>query len=288
MKTTLTRAAATGALALAPAVATLTARHAQAQEAMFTAAATMPGPGTFIYRPQLMLYAYGSRPGTNVESTFKYVLDQQVQIGLEKDLSLTIDVPVALKRENFVPGTGPGGAGQEIAVGADEVGVMFKYRFFREDTGGIDTLRAAILAGVKVQTENRAHTDPYIGAVATQVVGRHGFNAEIGYTLTTGGERRSNLGGEGPSDAFEYNAAYLFRFAPERYAADSTGAWFATIEVNGLYETNGDHELRWSPGIMYEGREFAFEVMAQMPLWADVSERPELDFAVGFGFRFLF
>ena len=261
--------------------------RASGQEAMYTAAATMPSPGTFIYRPHLTLDVYGTRPGTNVRSTEEYTLHQPVQFGLVRDLSLTIDVPIEHARENFVPGTGPGGAGHEFHTGADEVEVIFKYRFFREDTGGIDTLRAAVLAGVKVQTDDRAHADPHIGAVVTKVIGRHGFNLEVAYTLTTGGERTSNLGGEGPSDAVHYNAAYLWRFSPERFTSTSTGAWYATIEINGLYETNGDHEIRWSPGIMYEGREFAFEIMAQLPLWHDVQERPELDFAVGFGFRFL-
>lgn len=284
MKTNHLRAGVPCALA----AAALACRAASAQEAMYTAAATMPSPGTFIYRPQMNLSVFGSRPGTNNTGTDKWVLNQLVQIGLQKDLSLTIDVPVDLKRENFAPGTGPGGAGHEIGLGADDVDLMLKYRFFREDTGGIDTLRAALLAGVKVQTDDRAHADPRIGAVVTKVVGRHGFNLEVGYTLTTGGARRTNLGGEGPSDAFNYNAAYLFRFEPERYSSTTTGAWYVTIELNGLYETNGDHEIRWSPGIMYEGREFAFELMAQMPLWRDLSERPELDFGVGFGFRFLF
>ncbi|MFN0010309.1 MAG: hypothetical protein ACKVS8_01565 [Phycisphaerales bacterium] len=281
MKTTLTRAAGAVALLALPA-------PGLAQEAMYTAAATMPSAGTLIYQPHITLEVYGARPGTNVRRTTEYTLHQPVQFGLAKDLSLTVDVPVELSREDFTGATGPGGASHTIDVGADEVEAIFKWRFFREDTGGIDTLRAAILAGVVVQTDDRVHADPRIGAVVTKVIGRHGFNLEVGYTLTTGGEREHNLGGEGPSDAFHYNAAYLFRFAPERYAADSTGAWYATIEMNGLYETNGDHEIRWSPGIMYEGREFAFELMAQMPLWADVNERPELDFGVGFGFRFLF
>ncbi len=279
--TTLCRAAAALAPLTLPALAS-------AQEAMYTAAATMPSAGTLIYQPHITYEVYGTRPGTNVRSTTEWTLHQPVQFGLVKDLSLIIDVPVEISRDDLAPGTGPGGASQTVDVGADEVEVLFKWRFFREDTGGIDTLRAAILAGVTVQTDDSVHADPRIGAVVTKVTGRHGFNLEVGYTLTTGGEREHNLGGEGPSDAFHYNAAYLWRFSPERYTSTSTGAWYLTIEANGLYETNGDHEIRWSPGIMYEGREFAFELMAQMPLWHDLDERPELDFGVGFGFRFLF
>ena len=106
-------------------------------------------------------------------------------------------------------------------------------------------------------------------------------------TLATG-DGEWDYGGEGPDDALAFNSAYVYRIDPPAYTADSQGAWYVTAEINGLYETSGDVELRWSPGLMYEGRRFGFEVMAQFPLWNDLSERAELDLGLGMGVRLLF
>lgn len=39
---------------------------------------------------------------------------------------------------------------------------------------------------------------------------------------------------------------------------------------------------------MFEGRTFGFEVMGQLPLWHELSHRPELDLVIGIGVRFFF
>jgi len=154
--------------------------------------------------------------------------------------------------------------------------------------------RAALIGGAHIASGDdkdfsTQSVNPYLGAVVTIVRGRHGFNQDVFYHLNTTGSGYDNTeGGMGPADAFRANSAYVFRLFPERFTSQSTGAWYATCELNYLYETNGDQDLRWAPGIMYEGQEFAFEVMVQLPLWDDLSERPELDFAVGVGFRFAF
>lgn len=46
--------------------------------------------------------------------------------------------------------------------------------------------------------------------------------------------------------------------------------------------------MRWAPGVMFEGRDFALELMVQLPVYDDLSERAELDFSVGFGVRVTF
>ena len=129
---------------------------------------------------------------------------------------------------------------------------------------------------------------PSKGAVLTKVWGRHGFNQELHYTFNTGTDSANNYGGTGTADAFAFNSAYLFRIEPEAYTSESTGAWYFTAEMNGLYETNGDTELRFSPGLMYEGRDFGFEVMGQVPIYADVHHRAPLQWSIGVGVRFLF
>ncbi len=275
--TTLTCAGALAGLAgLAPA--------ALAQEAMYTASATMPGPGNTLIRTQSHIFRFGSDPTDGTRNTTVYSVWNTVQLGLARDLSLTIDAPVEVENTTLASGQ------HDTNTKVPDVDFTFKYRFYRSDTGGVDTTRAALLGGVKLDTGGEFNADPHLGVVLTQVSGRHGWNAELHYTLTTGGteDRLDNFGGEGTADALMYNLAYVYRLYPSAYTSESTGAWYATAEINGLYETNSDNEIHFSPGIMYEGRRFGFEVMGKLPIYSDVNNRAELDWAIGMGFRLLF
>ncbi|MGD9688937.1 MAG: hypothetical protein AB7K52_01720 [Phycisphaerales bacterium] len=276
--------AAAGSLALL--VSGAVTAPALAQEAMYTAAATMPSPGTVLVREQFHWYRYDDNPADGSNRTDRYEFLSTLYIGIIRDLSLNVDLPFDVVDRRFpAPGT------DDLDSAITRVDFTFKYRFFREDTGGIDTRRAALLFGTALSTDDDDDgivANPHLGAVYTEVFGRHGVNFEIRYTLNTGGDPADNFGGQGPDDALAYNAAYLYRFFPDAYTSDSTGAWYATLELNGLYETGGDSELRFSPGIMFEGRVFGFEIMGQLPVYQDLDDRPDLEFAVGVGFRLLF
>lgn len=277
------------ALACAVSLAML-AQPARAQEAMYTNAATMPSPGVLVVRPQFLFSRYGYNPNDNTQRTDRYVSDTSIQVGLVRALSLTIDIPVEWESRRSAS------TGQDDSdYGLSNPDLMLKYRFYQDDSGGIDTVRAAILAGAKITSgddrdfNHGGEVNPHIGAVLTIVRGQHGFNQEVTYQFNTGGDDRENLeGGEGEADVLRYNTAYLFRFIPERYTSTTTGAWYATIELNGIYETNGDNEIRWSPGLMFEHRDFALEIMAQLPLTHNVTHRAELDWSVGIGIRMTF
>lgn len=260
---------------------------AQAQEAMYTQAATMPSPGAFILREQIHFYRYGENPVTGDKQTDKYELGSSLNIGLARALAVNIEVPAVLTN------TRTAGGSVDHDKGVEDIDIMFKYRAYMDNTGGVDTTRFAILGGMTVASGDdrdfsSQSVNPRLGAVFTKVWGRHGFNQDLIYTFNTGGTAGRNEGGDGPDDALAFNTAYLYRIFPSAYTSESSGAWYVTAEVNGLYETNGDTELRWAPGLMYEGREFGFEVMAQFPLWNQLDERAELDFAIGMGLRFLF
>lgn len=257
------------------------ASPALAQEAMYTAAATMASPHTIILREQVHLWRLGSDPVRGTDSTEVFEAETSIQYGLARGWSGTLDVPITQTNE-LTPG------GESSDTGIDEVAATFKYRFYQHDSGGVDTIRAAAMFGSHLGLRDSGRIDPHAGVVLTMVRGRYGFNQELGARLNTGGDEIVNHGGEGPAEALVFNTSALYRIVPAAFTAESKGAWYVTGEVNGLYETNGDVELRWSPGLMYEGRDFAFELMAQLPLWADVDERAELDWGVGFGFRFLY
>lgn len=254
---------------------------AQGQEAMYTASATMPSPGTFWLRSQPHYFRYGSSPVSGSDRTDRYELMNTVAYGLDRGVALYVDVPYEHTSERD-------GATRDRDGGVDALDAMVKWRVYRNDSGGVNTLRAVLMGGLMTEFADQAHVDPMVGAAITRVFGRHGFNQDLFYRLTTGGTEANNLGGEGPADAVLFNSAYVFRLAPAQYTSESVGAWYVTAEVNSMYETNGDTELRWSPGLMYEGRKIGLEIMAQFPLWNDVEHRAELDFGLGFGFRVVF
>ncbi|MDX2148510.1 MAG: hypothetical protein SFZ23_13410 [Planctomycetota bacterium] len=264
-----------------------------AQEAMYTEAATMPSPGVVTVRSLVHYSFYGRHPVTGVSDTRDLELGTSVQYGLARDWSLTIDVPVMFRRE-VIPSETPGASSSvDHDQGVEDLDFTFKYRFYKHDTGGIDTVRAALLLGSETPSGDDEDFssqafNPHVGGVVTVVRGRHGFNQDAHFQLNTGGDIDHNSGGDGPDDAIFHNTSYLFRISPERYTAETKGSWYATIELSGIYETNGDYELRYAPGIMYEAWTFALEAMVQLPLYKDLDERYELDLAVGFGVRFTF
>lgn len=284
-RTTLARASALPIAALA--ISALTPA-AHAQEAMYTQAATMPSPNTGVVRLQYHMWIYGSNPEAGTKRTEKLEAMHSIAYGLARDWALFIDAPMEASRsENASTGDWSSDKSME---GLDAI---IKWRFYQHDGGGVNTERAALIFGTSI--DNAQDDDwegltvnPKLGGVFTIVRGRHGFNQDLIYQLNTGGDEADNFGGEGPSDALFFNSAYVYRIIPTQFSSDTNGAWYVTAELNGLYETNGDVELRWSPGLMYEGRRFAFELMAQFPLWQDVDHRAELDFGFGFGFRFTF
>lgn len=266
----------------------VSADGALAQEAMYTNAATMPSRDVWVVRPQFNYYQFGANPGDGSTKTEVYEAVTSVQYGIARGWSLTLDIPVQWRTQEFADGR------EDSDKGVDDLDAMFKYRFYKDDTGGVDTLRAAALFGARFASGDdhdfsSQSVNPHFGAVVTMVRGRHGFNQELDWTFNTGGSDDDNFGGnDGSSDALKYNTAYLFRIFPERYTATTTGSWYITAELNGLYETNGDNEIRFSPGLMYEGRNFALEFMMQFPFIHDLDHRAELDISVGFGVRVTF
>jgi hypothetical protein len=263
----------------------LSVAGAHAQEAMYTAAATMPSKGTLLLREQYHYYAQGADRYGGTDRTIRHQLMTSLALGLERGLALYVDVPVETRVSSRSAARGFGRTTETLVP---EVNATLKWRFYQDDSGGVDTTRIALLGGVRLDTDTQLSLNPHIGIVYTRVWGRHGFNQELHYTLNTSSDRTANFGGDGSADALASNTAYLYRIYPERYTSESTGAWYATIELNSLYETSGDFEMRLSPGLMFEGREFGFEIMAQLPVYQRVRHRSELDFAIGIGIRFLF
>jgi hypothetical protein len=178
-------------------------------------------------------------------------------------------------------------------TGIGDLMLQGKWRIHQHDFGPIDTSRFSIIAGLEIPTfDNHFSTEgvnPIIGGVYTHVQGRHGFNIAAQYKFNTGSGTQFNLGGGlGSADALFYDASYLYRLSPAEYTPDTLGAWYALIELNGIYETNGDNEISLTPGIMYEARTWTIEAGVRIPVWQDLDRRPETRFEVIAGLRLLF
>jgi hypothetical protein len=265
-------------LACAPGVAL-------AQEATNTPAATQPSQGKWYVREKLQYMRLGDDPSPHDREIDEVIATTALTYGISRDISATITLPVVASWEE-------GHMGDEDRFGTNDLSLSAKWRPFQRDLSPVDSVRIAVFGGVELPTgtgDLSSHSiDPYAGAVLTAILGRHGFNQSLQYKLNTGGDEFNTRPGDGPDDAVRYDTAYLFRLAPEQYAADTKAATYLTVELNGLYETGGDNEVLVGPGILYEARTFALEASIGLPVIQRVDERPETEFIFTVGFRFLF
>ncbi|MCC6358976.1 MAG: hypothetical protein IT450_09545 [Phycisphaerales bacterium] len=249
--------------------------------------ATQPGPGTFIFKPQLRYFDLNDAPASRWGETHQLNFSNTLNFGIARDWSASVRFPL---EQRWQSSSAAGGSEESFGVG--DLTTLLKWRVWRNDTSPLDTQRLAVFVGLEWplgQSEFSSRSfDPVLGAAYTQVTGRHGVNLSGAWKFTTDGDDAPLLAGEGQADLFRYDAAYLFRIHPEQYTADTKGAWYAGFELNGLYETNGDHEVFLSPGIMYEAQSWVLELSVQLPVIQRLDWRPETDFAVVFGLRFLF
>lgn len=260
-----------------------------AQEPVNAESGTQPSPGHVTLKEQFRFLSLDLDDGPkNRRGPIRdYTLMNTAVIGLTPDLSMSLRAPVTARRRSF----DVGGTDREQGVG--DATILLKYRFHRVDHGPLDTTRIAAIGGAEIRTGDNPFTNdgynPTLGIAATRIMGRHGFNGHMQWTFTTDGVADPTLPGMSTADLLRYNGAYLYRLSPAEYTAESSGgAWYAMLEANGTYETNGDNELLLSPGLMYEATTWALELSIQLPVWQDVSNRPETEYVLVTGLRFSF
>lgn len=273
------------------ALSALFAPAAPAQEALNMDSATQPSPGVIYLYERARYSRYGRSPHDNntadhTDRTTQLRLETSIIAGLTRDLALLATIPVEKRTEHAISGD------SDSDFGLADPEILFKYRIYKSDSGTLDTLRIALLAGAEIPSGDGNFTsgsvDPIVGIAATTIRGRHGLNAAARFKFNTGGDDAHNLGGDGPHDPLWYNASYLYRLAPGAWTANSSAALYAVLELNGLYETSGDNEILLSPGLLYEARTWAGEIGARIPILEDVNDRPEMDWGMTVGVRFLF
>ncbi len=273
-------------LAIGVALAGATASRAQ-QPINASNAATVPSPGTFLLEEQFRFESLKLEHGPEQRQgrIRDYGLFNNLNWGLVRDVSLSLRVPVRLRDRDAREG-----GGTDLGVG--DVTILGKWRFWKHDTSALDTQRLALTGGVDIPSGDDPFTsnsfNPIVGLAYTRIAGRNGINAALQYTFTTNGSDEPILPGESRADLLRYDAAYLYRLAPAAYTVETAGAWYAVLELNGYYETNGDNELRLSPGVMYEAWRWALELSVQVPVWRDIAHRAATELILVCGLRFVF
>ncbi len=261
---------------------------AAAQESTDMPAAVQPGLEVLMVRQRTMhMRMDDKRPGGfgDIDHT---VTETELAYGLTRDVALMVHVPLEYRDLEF---DAPDPDADGFGVG--DIPVMLQWRFFKRDTGAIETQRASLLAGVEVPSYDAGFSsesfDPLLGVVYTQIEGRHGVNASALWKFNTGsGDGPSAEFGDSIHDALRVDGSYLYRLSPAAYTAQTTGSHYAQFQLLGRYETNGDTSIHAAPGYMYEGQQWAFEATVHLPVWQEVDHRPELVWGLTLGVRLLF
>jgi len=184
----------------------------------------------------------------------------------------------------------PGGDASDTGLGDTRLGVS--HRFYRHDFGPIETFRAAAQFSLRMPTGSSEFTNdtvnPSIGISTTTILGRHGIGASASYELTTGANDNPTDPGDGLADHLMIAGSHLYRIWPESYAEGGNVAVFSQVELLGHFETNGDASLDTGLGFLVEAPRWAAEISLILPIAEDLKERPESEFGLAVGVRFLF
>jgi hypothetical protein len=277
-------------------VAMLFSSVALAQEAPNSDAATLPSPGVFMLRQQFRVTNYDSSDPLNHQRDITdYTLMTRLSYGFARDWSINFEQPITFRRIDEARSTD-----YNDSFGAVDGKIWLKWRPLKWDHAAIDTTRVAFTAGVSLpwgEDSERSGSsfssnsfDPFFGVVMTHIRGRHGVNLGARYRVNFGdddlkGHPHTVGPGMTKHDLVNLDASYVYRLWPQSFTADSHGAVYWTTELNSVIETNSDHELFLSPGLMYEASSFTLETSLQVPVWQEIEERSKTDWSWVFGVR---
>ena len=254
------------------------------QQAILTTAPTLPSKGQVVTRHLLTFTSFDDGPTDGEDVT----IVNSVALGLSGELGVQFDLPYRFQDVDGLPG------GQAVDTsGLLDSEISLKWRVWKADLGAVDTARLALIGGAQLPTGadrfSSDSVDPFVGAAFMYIGGRHGLGASARWMFTTGGvDGAPLLPGDTTHDVLDLNGAYLFRVAPEEYGEDFVASWYAVAELSAVYETNGDVEAFFAPGVLYEAPRFALEANVQVPIGQDLSSRPEREVIVTVGLRLLF
>jgi len=261
-----------------------------AQEAPNTISATQPSPDQWVLRTSARAWLFDggaaavARDGFVVEERFRLAL------GITKEFAAEVSLP--LFQANFDDPTPQQSPFDPDRTGIGDLDLTFKWRVWKEDLGPVDTVRLAIIAGTEVPTATNdfgsRSFDPVAGAAFTGIFGRHAIGAALTWRFTTDDTEYPLFAGDSLADVLSLNVAHLYRISPAVFPEEHVGAWYLTTELLSTYETNGDYEVAFTPGILYEGPRWAFEAGVSVPIVRELEHRPTSSISGFIGLRFLF
>jgi hypothetical protein len=262
---------------------------ALAQESTNVPAATTPGEGGFYLREKFsVMKMSGTRPIFRGNKDV-YTLSTTLTYGVTRDLALSLEVPLAnydpsIEHKRFT----------EVGAGLLDMPLTVKYRLVKYDIGPLSSASLAVWGGVEIPSGADGFSsnsyDPYVGAAVTVVAGRHGFNQAVSYKFQGDADWffYAKRAGDGDADALRFDTSYLYRVWPDEFTSERNAGTYLQLELNGLYETNGDIELMLGGGILYEAPRYAIEATVAVPVHGYVRQRQETDVVFTVGFRYLF
>ncbi len=211
-------------------------------------------------------------------STFRSTL----VYGATERMALFLSAPYHNRQIDVSP---VGGARFEDAHdGIGDITALVKYRFWQQDTDTLETNRLALLAGVSVRAGDSDFTtdsyDPMVGLAWSWRADRTRLDADVLYRINTG---TGNFG----HDALRYDFAWSYRIYPAKYAPGQVVSLDTVAELNGVYRTDGSHEVYLAPGLQLAGDGWALETSLQLPVVREVADdRAETDVRFVIGVRF--
>ncbi|MEM7627591.1 MAG: hypothetical protein AAF333_18500 [Planctomycetota bacterium] len=261
---------------------------AYAQQSTDMPAAVQPGWEVFVVRQETQYMRMDDPRPDGFGSIDMFEFETTLAYGLGRTSALMVHVPLMYwDLEDATP------APDAQGFGVDDITVMYQHRFYREDVGPIETRRAVLLTGLEVPSFDEGFSsesfDPLIGVAYTRIDGRHGLNASALWKFNTNANDDFEIEfGDSSADALKLDGSYLYRLDPEAYTAQTTGSHYFQAQALGRYETNGDWQVMFAPGWMYEGRQWAFEATVHLPVLQELDSRAELEWGVNLGVRYLF
>lgn len=257
-----------------------------AQEASFTPAATMPGPGAWVSHVMVQGSTFFS---TGPEGVDGYLIQENTMamLGLAPGVAIEGNLPV------FNGSLGSNDPSKRIlGTGLGNLEVDVKLRLLKIDFDAIDTLRVAATVGTQLPTGTGGYgadsVNPFLGSAMTWISGRHGVGLSARWMFNTGETFDPSFATQTNADMLHCGMSYLYRIAPAEYGTEHREAWYFETEMQGIYETDGSAQWSIGPGILMEGTRFAFEFAIQLPVWESSSNRGNSNFTAMAGLRFLF
>jgi len=249
---------------------TIITAPAVAQSPLNANIALQPPKGVLIVEEKIR-FDTGRTPAGHAE---RFVAASTLVFGVTQRITGILSAPVVALDK---PGDNESGFG--------DIRLAAKFRLYRNDFGPTNTSRINLVLGTDLPSGDDPFTtdsvNPLIGGVYTLVIDRHAMHADAIWKFGTGG-------GQAASDTLIYDASYVYRLAPEEYGKGVLTSLFGVLELNGRYDTNGDHELVLAPGLQWSARSAIIGVNVLIPLHRKIDERFERNVGVGLTVRFRF